>query len=192
MVQTFLLLDTITNEKTWNPYNLTISSTVTRHLGLAGSNNFGEYFLLSIYFGAPWGLLWHPRERSNLLPIMGFGSARQDRRRQSSNNSRGEHYSPVVEWLRSKPTIHPLPLRVPFRWIVIKHSSTPLIHPLPLWVPFRRIITKHRLAPVIHPLPLWVPFRWIVTKHSSTPIIHPLPLWDLFRRIPNTALHQVL
>ena len=44
MVQTFLLFDTITNEKTvkFMQHDIIIS-TITWHLGLAGSNNFGEY-----------------------------------------------------------------------------------------------------------------------------------------------------
>ena len=43
MVQTFLLFDTITNEKTVKFMQLDIfTSTITWHLGLAGSNNFGE------------------------------------------------------------------------------------------------------------------------------------------------------
>ena len=44
MVQTFLLFDTITNEKTVQFMQRDIiTSTVTWHLGLVGSNNFGEY-----------------------------------------------------------------------------------------------------------------------------------------------------
>ena len=44
MVQTFLLFDTITNAKTVKFMQLDIiTSTITRHLGLVGSNNFGEY-----------------------------------------------------------------------------------------------------------------------------------------------------
>ena len=44
MVQTFLLLDTITNEKTVKFMQRDIiASTITWHLGLVGSNNFGEY-----------------------------------------------------------------------------------------------------------------------------------------------------
>ena len=46
MVQTFLLLnfDTITNEKTVKFMQRDIiTSTITWHLGLVGSNNFGEY-----------------------------------------------------------------------------------------------------------------------------------------------------
>ena len=44
MVQTFLLFDTITNEKTvkFMPLDI-ITSTITWHLGLVGCNNFGEY-----------------------------------------------------------------------------------------------------------------------------------------------------
>ena len=44
MVQTFLLFDTITNEKTvkFMQHDI-ITSTITWHLGLVGSNNFGEY-----------------------------------------------------------------------------------------------------------------------------------------------------
>ena len=44
MVQTFLLFDTITNEKTVKFVQRDIiASTITWHLGVAGSNNFGEY-----------------------------------------------------------------------------------------------------------------------------------------------------
>ena len=44
MVQTFLLFDTITNEKTVKFMQRDIiSSTTTWHFGLVGSNNFGEY-----------------------------------------------------------------------------------------------------------------------------------------------------
>ena len=44
MVQTFLLFDTVTNEKTVKFTQLDIiTSTVTWHLGLVGSNNFGEH-----------------------------------------------------------------------------------------------------------------------------------------------------
>ena len=44
MVQTFLLFDTITNEKTVKFMQRDIiTSTITWHLGLVGSNNFGEY-----------------------------------------------------------------------------------------------------------------------------------------------------
>ena len=44
MVQTFLLLDTITNKKTVKYIQLgIISSTITWHLGHAGSDNLGEY-----------------------------------------------------------------------------------------------------------------------------------------------------
>ena len=44
MVQTFLLFDTITNEKTVKFMQRDIiTSTITWHLGLLGSNNFGEY-----------------------------------------------------------------------------------------------------------------------------------------------------
>ena len=44
MVQTFLLFDTITNEKTvkFMQHDI-ITSTITWHLELVGSNNFGEY-----------------------------------------------------------------------------------------------------------------------------------------------------
>ena len=44
MVQTFLLFDTITNEKTVKFMQRDIiTSTITWHLGLVGSNHFGEY-----------------------------------------------------------------------------------------------------------------------------------------------------
>ena len=44
MVQTFLLFYTITNEKTVKFMQRDIiTSTITWHLGLVGSNNFGEY-----------------------------------------------------------------------------------------------------------------------------------------------------
>ena len=43
MVQTFLLFDTIKNEKTVKFMQRDIiTSTITRYLGLVGSNNFGE------------------------------------------------------------------------------------------------------------------------------------------------------
>ena len=54
MVQTFLLFDTITNEKTVKFMQRDIiTSTITWHLGPVGSNNFGEYTSFSpcIYFG---------------------------------------------------------------------------------------------------------------------------------------------
>ena len=50
----FLLFDTITNEKTVKfMQREMIISTITWHLGLVGSNNFGDYtsILQSIYFG---------------------------------------------------------------------------------------------------------------------------------------------
>ena len=44
MVQTFLLFYTITTEKTVKFMQRDIiTSTITWHLGLVGSNNFGEY-----------------------------------------------------------------------------------------------------------------------------------------------------
>ena len=44
MVQTFLLSDTITNEKTVKFMQRDIiTSTIAWHLGLVGSNNFGEH-----------------------------------------------------------------------------------------------------------------------------------------------------
>ena len=43
MVQTFLLFDIIANEKTVNFMQREVTSTITWHLGLEGSNNFGEY-----------------------------------------------------------------------------------------------------------------------------------------------------
>ena len=44
MVQTFLLFETITNEKTVKFMQRDIiTSTFTWHLGLEASNNFGEY-----------------------------------------------------------------------------------------------------------------------------------------------------
>ena len=44
MVQTFLLFDHITNEKTVKFMKSDIiTSTITWHLGLVGSNNFSEY-----------------------------------------------------------------------------------------------------------------------------------------------------
>ena len=51
MSQTFILLDTITNEETEIGTTGHNSSTITRHLGLAGSNNILRLdFHLSIYF----------------------------------------------------------------------------------------------------------------------------------------------
>ena len=53
MVRTFLLFDTITNEETVKFMQRDIiTSTITRHLGLVGSNNFGEYILPLVH------LLW--------------------------------------------------------------------------------------------------------------------------------------
>ena len=50
MVQTFLSFDTITNEKTVKFMQRDIiTSTITWHLGLVGSNNFGEYTSFSIF-----------------------------------------------------------------------------------------------------------------------------------------------
>ena len=44
MVQSFLLFDTITNEKTVKFMQRDmIIGTITSHLGLVGSNTFGEY-----------------------------------------------------------------------------------------------------------------------------------------------------
>ena len=44
MVQTYLLFDTIINEKTVKFMQRDIiTSTITWHIGLVGSNNFGEY-----------------------------------------------------------------------------------------------------------------------------------------------------
>ena len=44
MVHTFLLFDTITNDTTVKFMQRDIiTSTITWHLGLVGSNNFGEY-----------------------------------------------------------------------------------------------------------------------------------------------------
>ena len=44
MVRTFLLFDTITNEKTVKFMQRDIiTSTITWHLGLVGSKNFGDY-----------------------------------------------------------------------------------------------------------------------------------------------------
>ena len=46
MVQTFLLFDTITNEKTVKFMQRDIiTSTITWYLGLVGSNNFGPFTL---------------------------------------------------------------------------------------------------------------------------------------------------
>ena len=42
MVQTFLLFDTITNEKTVKFMQRDIITSITWHLGLVSSNNFGE------------------------------------------------------------------------------------------------------------------------------------------------------
>ena len=59
MVQTFLLFDTITNEKTVKFLQRDIiTSTITWHLGLVGSNNFGEYTSFSPFTLActGWGL----------------------------------------------------------------------------------------------------------------------------------------
>ena len=55
MLQTFLLFDTITNEKTVKFMQRdVITSTITWHLGLVGSNNFGEYTSFSPFtLGAP-------------------------------------------------------------------------------------------------------------------------------------------
>ena len=50
MVQTFLLLDTITTEKTVKFMQRDIiTSTITWHFGLVGSNNFGEYTSFSLF-----------------------------------------------------------------------------------------------------------------------------------------------
>ena len=54
MVQTFLLFDTITNEKSVKFMQRDIiQSTITRHLGLVGSNNFGEYTFFSPFTLVP-------------------------------------------------------------------------------------------------------------------------------------------
>ena len=56
MLQTFLLFDTITNEKTVKFMQRDIiKSTITWHLGLLGSNHFGEYtsFSLSWFEATP-------------------------------------------------------------------------------------------------------------------------------------------
>ena len=54
MIQTFLLFDTIANEKTVKFMQRDIiTSTITWHLGLVGSNNFGEYTSFS-----PFTLRW--------------------------------------------------------------------------------------------------------------------------------------
>ena len=58
MVQTFLLFETITNEKTVKlMQHDIITSNITWHLGLVGSNNFGEYTFFSPFTLAPamWG-----------------------------------------------------------------------------------------------------------------------------------------
>ena len=50
MVQTFLLFDSITNEKNVKFMQRDIiTSTITWHLGLVGSNNFGEYTSFSSF-----------------------------------------------------------------------------------------------------------------------------------------------
>ena len=50
MVQTYLLFDTITNEKTVKFMQRDIiTSTITWHLGLVGSNNFGEHTSFSAF-----------------------------------------------------------------------------------------------------------------------------------------------
>ena len=62
MVQTFLLFDTITNEKTVKFMQRDIiTSTITWHLGLVGFNNIGEYtsfspftFLYSAWIPQYW------------------------------------------------------------------------------------------------------------------------------------------
>ena len=60
MVQTFLLFDTITNEKTVKFLQRDIiTSTITWHLGLVGSNNFGEYTSFSPFTLACTGLGLH-------------------------------------------------------------------------------------------------------------------------------------
>ena len=47
MVKTFLLFDTITNENVKFMQRDIITSTITWHLGVVGSNNFGEYNFFS-------------------------------------------------------------------------------------------------------------------------------------------------
>ena len=54
MVQTFLLFDTITNEKIVKFMQRDIiTSTTTWHLGLVGSSNFDEYTSFSPFTLAP-------------------------------------------------------------------------------------------------------------------------------------------
>ena len=54
MVQTFLLFDTITNQKTVKFMQRDIiTGTITWHLGLVGSNNFGEYTSFSPFTLVP-------------------------------------------------------------------------------------------------------------------------------------------
>ena len=58
MVQTFLLFDTITNEKTVKFMERDIiTSTITWHFGLLGSNNFSEYTSFSP-FTLTWTMGW--------------------------------------------------------------------------------------------------------------------------------------
>ena len=53
MIQTFLLFDTITNENTVKFMQRDIiTSTITWHLELVGSNNFGEYTSFRKYTAA--------------------------------------------------------------------------------------------------------------------------------------------
>ena len=68
----FLLFHTITNEKTVKFMQRDIiTSTITCHLGLVGSNNFGTYYLQSIYFAFTYlvCLVWL-RARIVLLQIL--------------------------------------------------------------------------------------------------------------------------
>ena len=65
MVQTFLLFDTITNEKTVKFMQRDIiTSSITWHLGLVGSNNFGECTSFS-----PFTLLVTAAYRTFALPV---------------------------------------------------------------------------------------------------------------------------
>ena len=57
MVQTFLLFDTITNEKTVKFMQRDIiTSTITWHLGFVDFNNFGEYTSFSPFTLVPFSI----------------------------------------------------------------------------------------------------------------------------------------
>ena len=72
MVQTLLLFDTITNEKTVKFMQRDIiTSTITWHLGLVGSNNFGEYTSFSPFTLEPVTLSKYVAEYGQMWKWMG-------------------------------------------------------------------------------------------------------------------------